>query len=184
MVSILVILTWTSNSSDMTPKQEKLHHPKHSHGSSVKIWFFLLLEFLGFGTQIKGEQNTVLIVAHFFLNFPNSISLNVSSSQTVCLKMQRNTSSSRNNVIFGSSFHEKLRIIMQSDFFFFFLSFHDFPNFIFFFFLTFWPSFCSSEIPLKSLWGLLSKEFCCLASIFNLGKLDILKQKVYLEFFI
>ena len=136
MVSILVILTWTSNSSDMTPKQENLHHPKDSHGSSVKIWFFLLLEFLGFGTQIKGEQNTVLIVAHFFyLNFPNSISLNVSSSQTVCLKMQRNTSSSRNNVLFGSSFHEKLRIIMQSDFFFFFFWVSMiFPNFILNFF--------------------------------------------------
>ena len=72
----------------------------------------------------------------FFFNFPNSISLNMSSSRTVCLKMQRNTSSSRNNVLFGSRFHEKLRIIMQSDFFFFGWVSMIFPNFILIFF--FW----------------------------------------------
>lgn len=35
---------------------------------------FLFLEFLGFDTQIKGEQNTVLIVAHFF-NFALNLSV-------------------------------------------------------------------------------------------------------------
>ena len=136
MVSILVILTWTSNSSDMTPKQEKLHHPKHSHGSLVKIWFFFVVGIFGVWHTNQGwtKYSVDSCSFYFFFYFPNSISLNVSSSRTVCLKMQRNTSSSRNNVLFGSSFHEKLRIIMQSDFFFFFWVSMIFPNFILNFF--------------------------------------------------